>query len=64
MGNTILIVEHDSKMIAEADMIFELGPARENREEKLFSGSYDILLSNTVTGNFFEEGFLKKKIVN
>ena len=64
MGNTILIVEHDSKMIAEADMIFELGPGPgEQGGEICFSGSYDsLLLSNTVTGKFLrKKGFLKKK---
>ena len=60
MGNTILIVEHDSKMIAEADMIFEIGPGPgEQGGEICFSGSYDsLLLSNTVTGKFLrKKGF-------
>ena len=63
MGNTILIVEHDSKMIAEADMIFEIGPGPGDREEKFASVDrtivyyYQILLP----GNFFERELLKKK---
>ena len=65
MGNTILIVEHDSKMIAEADMIFEIGLARENREEKFASVDrtivyyYQILLREISS----KEEFLKKKVV-
>ena len=43
MGNTILIVEHDSKMISEADIIFEIGPDRENRGVKFASVDHTII---------------------
>ena len=62
-GNTILIVEHDSKLIAEADMIFELGPGPGEQGGKIcFKGSYDaLLLSDTITGKFLrKKGFQKK----
>ena len=58
----ILIVEHDSKMISEADIIFEIGPGPETGGEICFSDHtiiyyYQILLP----GNFFERRVSEEK---
>ncbi|MDQ2843074.1 MAG: excinuclease ABC subunit UvrA [Acidobacteriota bacterium] len=45
LGNTILVVEHDPEIMAEADHILDLGPgAGETGGRIIFAGSYDQLL--------------------
>lgn len=45
LGNTIIVVEHDPEIMAEADHILDLGPgAGENGGRVVFSGSYQQLL--------------------
>ncbi len=52
LGNTVIVVEHDPKMIKSGDQIIELGPgAGEKGGEKVFQGNIDNLLkNNSVTG--------------
>ena len=46
LGNTIIVVEHDPEIMAEADYILDLGPgAGENGGRVIFAGSYAQLLS-------------------
>ncbi len=45
LGNTVIVVEHDAEMMAEADCILDLGPgAGENGGRLIFSGTYHQLL--------------------
>jgi excinuclease ABC subunit A len=45
LGNTIIVVEHDPEIMAEADHILDLGPgAGENGGRVIFSGPYKQLL--------------------
>ena len=45
LGNTIIVVEHDPEIMAEADHILDLGPgAGENGGRIIFSGTYQELL--------------------
>ncbi|MFO7891443.1 MAG: excinuclease ABC subunit UvrA [bacterium] len=47
LGNTVIVVEHDPKMIRSGDQIIELGPgAGENGGEIVFQGNIDNLLKN------------------
>lgn len=57
-GNTVLVVEHDRDMIAEADHIVDIGPgAGINGGNIVFSGSYpELLTSQTTTSNYFNGG--------
>jgi excinuclease ABC subunit A len=58
LGNTIIVVEHDPEIMAEADYILDLGPgAGENGGRIIFEGTYPELLapgsSNTsLTGRY------------
>ena len=55
LGNTIIVVEHDPDIMAEADFILDLGPgAGENGGRIMFAGSYpELLLSSTsLTGRY------------
>jgi excinuclease ABC subunit A len=54
-GNTVLVVEHDRDMIAEADHIVDIGPgAGINGGNIVFSGTYpELLTSQTTTSNYF-----------
>ncbi|MFL6450545.1 MAG: excinuclease ABC subunit UvrA [Bryobacteraceae bacterium] len=46
IGNTIIVVEHDPEIMAEADYIIDMGPgAGENGGRVTFAGTYDELLS-------------------
>ncbi len=46
LGNTIIVVEHDPEIMAEADHIIDMGPgAGENGGRVTFSGTYNQLLS-------------------
>ncbi len=45
LGNTIIVVEHDPEIMAEADHIIDLGPgAGENGGRVIFTGNYSQLL--------------------
>jgi excinuclease ABC subunit A len=57
-GNTVLVVEHDRDMIAEADHIVDIGPgAGINGGNIVFSGTYpELLTSQTTTSNYFNGG--------
>ncbi|MCX7876812.1 MAG: excinuclease ABC subunit UvrA [Melioribacteraceae bacterium] len=60
IGNTVLVVEHDSEMMKEADLIFDLGPkAGIHGGEIVASGTYDEIIKNenSLTGKY-----LSKKI--
>jgi excinuclease ABC subunit A len=55
LGNTIIVVEHDPEIMAEADYILDLGPgAGENGGRIIFAGSYPELLqsSASLTGRY------------
>jgi len=54
LGNTVIVVEHDPKMIRSGDQIIELGPgAGENGGEKIFQGDIDRLIENdSLTGQY------------
>ena len=54
-GNTVLVVEHDREMIAEADHIVDIGPeAGINGGSIVFSGTYNELLkAKTNTSAYF-----------
>jgi excinuclease ABC subunit A len=48
IGNTVLVVEHDSEMIKEADIVVDIGPrAGEHGGEIVFNGTVDRLLQST-----------------
>jgi excinuclease ABC subunit A len=61
LGNTVIVVEHDSFMIKEADWILDLGPgAGKHGGEVIFEGDFKkILKSKTLTGGYLSG----KKIV-
>jgi excinuclease ABC subunit A len=54
LGNTIIVVEHDPDIMAEADFILDLGPgAGENGGRIMFAGSYrELQSSNSLTGRY------------
>lgn len=55
LGNTVLVVEHDSDIMREADEIVDMGPfAGEKGGEITFQGSYNEILkdSKSLTGKF------------
>jgi excinuclease ABC subunit A len=54
IGNTVIVVEHDDKIIRNADHIIDLGPlAGENGGEIVAEGPLEqILSSNTLTGKY------------
>jgi excinuclease ABC subunit A len=57
LGNTIIVVEHDPEIMAEADHILDLGPgAGENGGRVIFSGTYPQLLipqkDGSLTGRY------------
>jgi excinuclease ABC subunit A len=55
LGNTVLVVEHDSDTIEAADRILDLGPgAGELGGKLLFSGTYDEILhdAKSITGKY------------
>ena len=50
LGNTIIVVEHDPEIMAEADYILDLGPgAGENGGRVIFAGTYPELLTTTAS---------------
>lgn len=47
LGNTVIVVEHDEKIIREADNIIDIGPeAGEHGGELVFQGSFEDLANN------------------
>jgi excinuclease ABC subunit A len=57
-GNTVLVVEHETSVMREADRILELGPgAGEHGGELVFDGSYvGLVAADTATGRALREG--------
>ena len=58
MGNTVLVVEHESAMMKEADRIIDLGPgAGEQGGQIIFSGTFEQLLrsSSSLTGKYLKD---------
>jgi excinuclease ABC subunit A len=57
-GNTVIVIEHDSDVIAEADYLFELGPkGGEEGGKIIFKGTISQILSNkrSLTGPFIKK---------
>ncbi|MEO8664125.1 MAG: excinuclease ABC subunit UvrA [Ignavibacteria bacterium] len=64
LGNSVLVVEHDSDMMKEADEIVDMGPfAGEKGGEIIFQGKYECILKDTksLTGKYLS-GKLKINI--
>ncbi len=58
MGNTVLVVEHESAMMKAADRIIDLGPgAGEQGGQMIFSGTFTELLRSgtSLTGKYLKE---------
>ncbi|MGH9427212.1 MAG: excinuclease ABC subunit UvrA, partial [Terriglobia bacterium] len=58
MGNTVLVVEHESAMMKAADRIIDLGPgAGEQGGQMIFSGTFTELLrsGSSLTGKYLKE---------
>ncbi|HNY97536.1 MAG TPA: excinuclease ABC subunit UvrA [Candidatus Pacearchaeota archaeon] len=57
LKNTVLVVEHDARVIAEADWVVEIGPgAGVNGGKVVFEGtSADLKKAKTVTGVYFSQ---------
>lgn len=50
LGNTVVVVEHDSDVIRTADSIVDIGPlAGENGGRVVFSGTYEEMINNATT---------------
>ena len=66
MGNTILIVEHDSLLISESDNIIEIGPeAGEKGGSISFEGTYKQLIrSSCITGKYLRKNNLLEEKEN
>ena len=70
LGNTIIVVEHDERMIKEADWIIEIGPlAGEEGGKVVFEGPQEkFAKANTLTSKYLKNklkvasGFEKEKI--
>lgn len=62
-GNTVLVVEHDKSVIANADFIIDIGPkAGSQGGEIVYSGNYCCLLqNNSLTGMYFSNRTQIKK---
>ena len=57
-GNTVIVIEHDSDIIAEADFLFELGPVGGEKGGKItFNGTTSKILTNknSHTGPFIRK---------
>ncbi len=54
IGNTVLVVEHDSETMREADWIIDLGPgAGKHGGKVIFEGTYqELLKAKTLTGDY------------
>ncbi|HEX4770587.1 MAG TPA: excinuclease ABC subunit UvrA [Bryobacteraceae bacterium] len=63
LGNTIIVVEHDPEIMAEADHILDLGPgAGENGGRVIFAGSYPELLSPASAGASLTGRYLRGEL--
>ena len=62
LKNTVIVVEHDQRVIEQADWIIEIGPGAGNKGGKIvFEGPYKkLLMSKTITGLYLS-GKLKVK---
>ncbi|PJJ48786.1 excinuclease ABC subunit UvrA [Hymenobacter chitinivorans] len=50
LGNTVIVVEHEEKMMEEADQIIDIGPeAGSGGGHLMFQGTYPEILKNTTT---------------
>ncbi|GAA4001091.1 excinuclease ABC subunit UvrA [Hymenobacter fastidiosus] len=50
LGNTVIVVEHEEKMMEQADQIIDIGPeAGSGGGHLMFQGTYDELLKDTTT---------------
>jgi excinuclease ABC subunit A len=55
VGNTVIVVEHDSEMMEESDVIVDMGPfAGERGGEVIFNGTYEQILldDRSLTGRY------------
>ncbi|MDP2668792.1 MAG: excinuclease ABC subunit UvrA [bacterium] len=54
LGNTVLVVEHDSETMREADWVIDMGPGAGKHGGKIiFEGTYkDLLKAKTLTGDY------------
>jgi len=59
LGNTVVVVEHDTETMENADYIIDLGPeAGHNGGEIVAQGSYDeILKTNSITGKYLAKKY-------
>ncbi len=60
LGNTVIVVEHDTETMVNSDHIIDLGPkAGSNGGEIVAQGSYDQILQNTdsITGKYLSNKF-------
>lgn len=66
LGNTVLVVEHDTDVIAAADHVIELGPyGGDQGGELLFEGSYrELRTSDTPTGIMLREQAARPALQN
>ncbi|MGD9909467.1 MAG: excinuclease ABC subunit UvrA [Candidatus Izemoplasmatales bacterium] len=58
LGNTMIIVEHDTEMMENADYIVDIGPgAGEHGGEVVFAGTYDEILKSkkSITGAYLRK---------
>jgi excinuclease ABC subunit A len=64
LGNTIIVVEHDPEIMAEADHILDLGPgAGENGGRVIFSGEYQQLLLAATAKESLTGRYLRGELV-
>jgi excinuclease ABC subunit A len=61
-GNTVIVIEHDTDVIAEADYLFELGPTGGNSGGKLIYKGTAEKLTCSATSN--TAPFIKKVLIN
>ncbi len=54
LGNTVIVVEHDSQTIRSADWVIDVGPgAGEHGGKVIFQGTFgELLKANTLTGDY------------
>ncbi|MEN8193019.1 MAG: excinuclease ABC subunit UvrA [Bacteroidota bacterium] len=58
VGNTVIVVEHDSEMMKESDIIVDMGPkAGIHGGEIIFQGDYKSILknNNSITGKYLSQ---------
>jgi excinuclease ABC subunit A len=64
LGNTIIVVEHDPEIMAEADHILDIGPgAGETGGKLIYSGSYrDLMVADRTAGASLTGKYLRGEI--